>query len=121
MEHLKKQSLEDLLSEYRSAAMAHADGTRAGEVERVNNSADQIAAIYRELRSRGPDALKSLLRFLDDINPGIRLWAASHTLEIAPLKSEEVLRRLSEQYDKTLGFDAQMTLELWQRGELEFP
>lgn len=120
--HLENKSLEDLLAEYKAAAIQHTTGTEEeGEVELTNDAADQIAARYQELRRRGPSVLRTLLGFLDDVHPGVRLWAATHALEIDPLRAEQVLEQISKNHGGSLGFDAEMTLGLWRRGELELP
>ncbi|MDJ0946437.1 MAG: hypothetical protein QNJ30_23540 [Kiloniellales bacterium] len=122
MSILQENSLEELLAAYRVAAVAHTKGNDQGTPEQTNEAADRLAAIYQELRRRGPGPLGMLSRYLDDIHPGVRCWAAGHVLlGIDTERAEKVLRRLSDQYSGALGFNAQMILELWRKGELEFP
>ena len=122
MSDLQENSLEELLAAYRIAAIAHTKGNDQGTPKLTNDAADRLAAIYRELRRRGPEALRTLSRYLDDIHPGVRCWTASHVLlDTDTERAEKVLRKISEQYSGALGFNAQMILELWRKGELEFP
>lgn len=121
MSRLEGKSLEDLLAEYRTAAVDHTKGNEIGLPELTNKAADRLAALYRELQRRGPNALRMLVRYLDDINPGVRSWAASHVLDIDTEKAEQVLEAISNRYGGAIGFNAQMILELWRKGELGFP
>ena len=79
-----------------------------------------IAAVYRELRTRGRDAQFALLPLLTHCNASVRCWAAAHALEFAPVKGEAALNELSMQ-GGLIGFSAEMTLEEWRNGALRFP
>ena len=59
-------------------------------VERSFATHAEIAAVYRELRRRGPDDQGALLELLQHDDAGVRLWAAAHALEFAPERGEPV-------------------------------
>lgn len=109
-----------LIAQYRAAAVAHGIATEHGDHRRANRHHDTIAETYRELRARGEAAQCKLLVLLDDIDPHVRAWAASHALEFAPDRGEPVLRRLAS-YQSVVGLNAEMTLREWVNGTLQFP
>jgi Domain of unknown function (DUF2019) len=86
-----------------------------------NRAADCIARIYRELRSRGPEAQRLLLPLLNDPRTGVRGWAAAHALEFEPSAGEQVLQALAKDRPGLRGFSAEMTLREWRAGRLKFP
>jgi hypothetical protein len=88
--------------------------------EKVNRAADVVAAAYRELRRRGIDAQRVLLALLDHPDLAVRGWAGAHALEFAPEQGEQTLEELSQE-PTIRGFNAEMTLEVWRKGELRFP
>jgi hypothetical protein len=69
----------------------------------------------------GPDAQRKLLDLLDDEARGVRGWAASHALEIEQEKGIPVLEALARTEPTPQGPCAEMTLEVWRKGELRFP
>ncbi len=88
---------------------------------RQNRAADCLAAVYRELRRRGPDAQAALLPLVTDPNPGVRLWAAVHALEFDPARGEPVVAEAARSDPSLRGFSAQITLREWKAGRLRFP
>jgi hypothetical protein len=109
-----------LLARYRAAAAAHGAATESGDYQTANRNHDLLAQIYRELRSRGTDAQHELLIFLNDIDPHVRAWAAAHSLEFAAERGEQVLRRLAAE-PGVVGLNAEITLQEWLKGSLQFP
>ena len=109
-----------LVARYRMAAAAHGAATESGDYRAANRNHGLLAQIYSELRSRGRDAQNQLLIFLDDIDPHVRAWAASHALEFAAERGEQVLRRLAAERG-IVGLNAETTLEEWSKGSLHFP
>jgi hypothetical protein len=113
-------TIEELVEAYRRAAAAHGQATSDGDHRAANRHHDVIAKIYRELRSRGPSAQSALVPLIHDANDGVRSWAAAHALEFAPERAEPVLEKLAAG-SGLVGFAAEMTLEMWRKGELKFP
>ena len=112
--------LQKLVSMYQSAAMAHGLATEAGDHATANRSYDTIAFVCRELRRRGRDAQLELLGLLNERDPYVRMWAATHALEFAPEAGVNILKELTTS-EGIVGFDAQMTLKAWREGRLRFP
>jgi hypothetical protein len=120
MKRLKDTELLTLVEEYRAAACAHGDATEHGDHKRANREHDKIAAVHRELRGRGADALRALLPLLDDTDPGVRYWAGAHALDFAPQDGERALVAMSEIPNSLVSFSAATTLREWRAGRLRF-
>jgi hypothetical protein len=109
-----------LIENYVSAALAHGEATKSGDYSAANRAYENIAAIYRELRSRGISAQNSLLPLLNHMDIAVRCWAASHALEFAPDQGIITLEALS----KSQGIwrlKAATILKEWKKGSLKFP
>jgi hypothetical protein len=109
-------STEQLVAIYRQAALEHSHSDGAAG----NAAADRIAAVYRELRSRGLEHQKRLLPLLLREDDGVRVWAAAHALEFEPRQGEAILSEIA----KGMGmkaFSAKMALKSWREGNLHFP
>jgi hypothetical protein len=117
----EEMGVADLIDRYAEAAARHGAATSSGAFEEANESHDEIAAIYRELRCRGPADQRALLPLLDRSDAGVRLWAASHALEFCPEEGERALEALHRDVKGLIGFSAGMTLEQWRTGTLSFP
>ncbi|MFT3727119.1 MAG: DUF2019 domain-containing protein [Terricaulis sp.] len=113
-------SEEELIQAYHDSAKRHGEATKNGDPEAANSAAKSVTAIYGELRRRGRSTQDKLLPLLFDAEPSVRLWSASHVLEFAPSEGEAVLSKLSESAS-LLGLDAEVTLEEWRAGRLQFP
>ena len=68
-----EETVEMLVKRYGEAAAAHGRATEAGDHKKANKAYEQVAAIYRELRRRGPNSQRALLPFLNDPDPGVLL------------------------------------------------
>ena len=113
-------STEKLVQLYERAASAHGQATVRRDFRAGNPAADTIAAIYREIRTRGLEHQRMLLPLLLSSDIGVRGWAAAHALEFETRQGEAVLLDIAKQ--KSLeGFNAKMTLKVWREGNLRFP
>jgi hypothetical protein len=117
---VKIATIDELVAAYATAAGVHGNAVVVGDYKKANPAADQIAAIYRELRDRGRNAQLSVLPLLKDPDAGVRAWAAAHALEFSPTDGERVLEELARD-SGMLGFSAQMALREWRQGTLRFP
>lgn len=75
---------------------------------------------YRELYGRELEARRPLLALIDDSEPGVRLGAASHTIDLVPAECERVLSALAAEPKSFLALSAKMTLRQWREGNLAF-
>lgn len=115
-----RETTEALLSLYAEAAAEHGKASHEGDFKTVNQQHAILATVYRELRSRGRESQLALLPLLRHQDTYVRGWAASHALEFAPAEAEAALKELSAQ-GGLAGFGAEITLEEWRKGALEFP
>jgi Domain of unknown function (DUF2019) len=116
----KKLSTEELVRLYREAASVHGQANRSRDYRAGNPAADTVAAIYREIRSRGVEHQRRLLPLLLSADDGIRGWAAAHALELEPGQGEAILLDIAK-LNGLQGFSARMTLKVWRGGTLRFP
>ena len=114
-------AIDELVSAYAKAAATYGLAERDGTSDEANQAARVIAEVYAELRRRGEAAQHALLALLEHADPAVRGWAGAHALDFAPEHGESVLTALSQEYDDVVGFNAEMTLQVWRAGELRFP
>ena len=82
---------------------------------------DLLVAIERELKARGIEAQRQMLKLLDDPDPGTRCWVAGSVLKFAPAEGERVLTDIAAHVDGLVGFSAERTLEQWKAGTFNPP
>lgn len=56
MRNPHREPIAALIARYTDAAASHGRATEGGDYRKGNRAFDVIAAVYRELRRRGPDA-----------------------------------------------------------------
>ncbi len=117
----EKADLQTLVKEYREASVAHGKASFSGNYRIANRNADTIINIYRELRRRGREAQNSILPLLTDEDLNVRAMAAAHALEFAPELGEPVLIELSQLGRGLHRLEAEVCLDQWRNGTLEFP
>jgi hypothetical protein len=117
---LRNAELSELIAAYSEAAQIEGQAIESGDFRTENKASDLLAAIYSELRRRGREAQCALLPLLNERDPGIRLWAASHALDFSPSDGQPVLEALVP-IGKFLGLCAKATLDEWRRSRLRFP
>ena len=113
---VKKLPTEELIERTRVLSAERWRAIHAGRPKDGNRMFDLLVAIDRELRARGIEAQRQLLRLLDDPDPGTRCWAAASVLEFAPGEGERVLTELAKPPNGLVGFSAERTLEQWRAG-----
>jgi hypothetical protein len=75
--------IENLIAEYRSAALLHSqpgDGT-AASLTRCNKAADRMVVISREIAAGGREAVAVFADLLTSSDPHLSIWAAHHLLD----------------------------------------
>ena len=108
---LKTFSTERLVEEFRRLSAERGRALEAANPRAANRKYDALVAIRRELRSRGPEAQRQLLKLLADPAPSTRYFTASSVLQFAPSEAEQVLKELSRTQRNTLEFSADRLLE----------
>jgi HEAT repeat protein len=117
---LQNLSTDKLVERYAEAALLHGENTLSGNYRETNRQHDVIAAIYRELKSRGEEHVMQLKELINDRDDAVRLWAAAHTLDLCQDVSEKVLEEIGRSKG-LIPLSARTTLREWRKGTLKFP
>lgn len=118
---MRNSSDERLVEEFRRLSAEHGHALETGNPRSANRRYDTLVAIRHELRSRGPEAQRQLLKLLADPEPSTRCWTASFLLQLAPREAEQVLEELVRTQRNTIGVTARITLEQWREGTFHPP
>jgi hypothetical protein len=118
---LKTFPTDRLVEEFRRLSAEHGHALEAANPRAANRKYDTLVAIRRELRSRGPEAQRELLKLLADPEPSTRYFTASSVLQLAPSEAEQVLKELSRTQRNTIGVEADWTLKQWREGTFNPP
>jgi hypothetical protein len=113
---VKTFSTERLVDEFRRLSAEHGHALEASNARAANPKYDTLVTIRHELRSRGPEAQRQLLKLLADPEPSTRCWTATSVLEFAPSEAEQVLEELSRTQRNATGVTAHFTLKQWREG-----
>ncbi|MFY0565713.1 hypothetical protein ACN28E_17970 [Archangium lansingense] len=113
---IKNLPTEELIERTRGLSADRWPAIYAGRPKEANRMFDLLVAIERELRARGIEAQRQLLKLLDDPDPGTRCWVAGSVLEFAPGEGERVLAEIARCVDGLVGFSAERTLQEWKAG-----
>jgi hypothetical protein len=115
-EELAAVPAERLVEEFRRLSAEHGHALEAANPRAANRKYDTLVAIRRELRSRGTEAQRQLLKLLADPEPSTRYFTASSVLQFAPSEAEQVLEELSRTQRNSTGVTAHFTLKQWREG-----
>ncbi len=113
---VKTFSTERLVDEFRRLSAEHGHALEASNARAANPKYDTLVTIRHELRSRGLEAQRQLLKLLADPEPSTRCWTATSVLEFAPSEAEQVLEELSRTQRNATGVTAHFTLKQWREG-----
>lgn len=121
MANIEEEPVKILVARYAAAAADHGRATENGDHKRANKAYKVIESVFRELRRRGPEALRQLGSLLDSPDAGVQCWAGAHALEFAPEDAERALSAVASGNSRLIGLSAEMTLKQWRAGKLHFP
>jgi hypothetical protein len=105
---------------YEEAAALHGQASCEGAHRIANAQYKRIAAVWKELRSRGEAGRAVLVQLIGSNDPHVRCWAASHVLEFDPQAAEVELERLASGPPSIVRLDAEIALKEWRAGNLKF-
>jgi len=103
------------LERYRQLAITHETALWQGDHIVANAAHDDIQALARNLHVPCTD----FLALLKDHSPAVRLWAASHALQLDRDRAESALEDLVALSVPGVSFDAEYTLQEWRKGRLK--
>jgi hypothetical protein len=103
-------SIDALLDQFRNACLAQYESDFTDDIKSYKDSFEIICAITKELKARGPDARRSLLRLFDDDNPQVQLQAATFVYAVAPEPARAMLEGIKAMKMPDQSLSAGMTL-----------
>jgi len=102
---------------YALAAQRHGEATRAGDSAAANQAYRDLDRYWKKIQLADADWKAAFLDLLEDESPFVRAMAAAYAIHFEPTLAVPVLEALSSEAG-IHGFNAQMALKLWNRGEL---
>ena len=113
---MKITDVDNALEYFREAAAIHGEATESGNYKLGNKNYDLIVKSIDYLIKES--AIDHLLKFLDDPNISVRVWAAAYLL---PIYEKEALNTLLSimQGNGIIAGNAQITIQEWKKGNLK--
>jgi hypothetical protein len=105
-----QMSIDELLARFEGACLKQYDAFLTYDIETINANFWILVAIKDELKARGLQARRSLLRLLSHENPQVRLQAAKFVYPAAPEEAKACLQDLRKARLPDQSLDAGMTL-----------
>lgn len=106
----------DALLSFEQSSIRHLDATCNGDYKSANKAYDLATKAIQYLK--GENKLELLAGFLDHPNPGVRTGAARYLLGIMEEEAVRVLDKISMTETGITGFNAEMILKEWRKGNL---
>ena len=119
-DELKSATIPEINAKYEIEVIANGLARMNGDAHAANAAYDFVWLCSKELKSRGPDAQRSLLPLLNHDDPQVRLCAAKDALDFAPDLGLGELEQLARS-KFVWALDAQLILSEWKQGTLKFP
>ena len=108
--------IEDSLEQFRNSAIKAGDFSNS---KAQNKAARKLQAIYKTLRQT-EEGRAGLSALMSDSNAGVRLSAAARCLQWDPDQATSVLEALRMLNIFPISFEAEMTIEQFNKGNLSF-
>jgi hypothetical protein len=115
-----KNDVRDLLARYVEAASLHGEATLEGDSQTANKQFDILYNVFMDIKSLGKQGRDGLLTLFEHPNPSVRCWAATHSLIYKERLAKRVLKKIQNSEANIIGFNAEMVLQEWQRGNLNY-
>lgn len=108
---LEDMTVDQLVERFAKIGIAQDQALLYDEISKFTKLYWQMKDVDTELRARGGDARRTLLRLYDHPNMQVRLQAAKKTLSVAPQAAREVIESISESSWFPQAGEAGMTLQ----------
>jgi hypothetical protein len=109
-------SVDVLAARYVAAAQDHARA-KIQDARAANAAQALLIRAFHALRDIGDAGWASIRALTSHPDPEVRLWAATHLLQVAPGPACAALEEL-EALNGLVGFEASIVLEEWRAGRL---
>jgi len=103
-------SIDQLLKRFEEACLEQYDTYITDDLEKFETNFRILVSIKDELKARGPEARRALLRLLRHDNPHVRLQAAKFVYPVARDEAKACLQDIAAAKLPDQSLDARMTL-----------
>jgi len=116
-------SVDLLIAKYVNAAIRHKEGYTSGNSKKANAAADALAEVAADLDCHGDLGKAALAQLMDHGSMAVRCSAARDCLFLPDHgnKARQTLSEIARQDEGLIGFDAEMVLKVWDKGDLHDP
>jgi hypothetical protein len=111
----KNNDITELLNSFRETALSYGEAMEIGDHRSANKSSRHCDALKHQITGRGTEAIKLLLKLLDDEEPWIRYATAASALDIQPERAYQKLMEL-QQHKGAVGASAFASLRMHDSG-----
>jgi hypothetical protein len=108
--------VEKIVDEFEEYCIQYSIADRDLNHKVVNKCAKKIINAYLKLKELGK--ISALEKLIYSENETVRSWAATHLLKVNEPLAKKTLQEIAIKSDIS-GFDAQMTLSEWEKGNLK--
>ncbi len=113
---LDKMTVDQLVERFAEIGVPQYEADDRHDRAAYNKPYSEMDEVDQELRARGPDARRQLLRLYDHPNLQVRLKAATRTLGVAPDAARRLLQEIAASKWPPQYLDAGMTLSNLDNG-----
>ncbi|SRR5579875_2808155 len=113
---LSKMTIDQLVDRFAEIGVAQDDALWGSKYARFKRLFEQMNEVDLELRSRGAEARRALLRLYNHRNIQVRLKAAKRTLAVAPIEARRLIEDISRSGFYPQAGEAGMTLSNLDEG-----
>ena len=108
--NLKAMTVDQLVDRFAEIGIAQDTAELMGEISKFNKLYGQMKDVDTELRARGEEARRALLRLYSHPNMQVRLQAAKKTLAVVPEAARHVIEEIKKSQWFPQAGEAGMTL-----------
>jgi hypothetical protein len=109
-------SIDELVDKFAEISIAQSEALLWEEIARFNSLYRQMDRVGKELKRRGDDARRSLMRLYGHPSFHVRLNAANRTLAVAPDEARRELRAIAASGHYPQAADAALSLQYLDEG-----
>jgi hypothetical protein len=110
---------DEIIENFIDATIKHGEATEEENWKVANRQYKTIEKSYQQLKEMDEEGVNELIKLLDYDNDYVKLWSASYLLPVTEEKAKSILIMLSQKVGPP-SFEAKMTLEEWEKGNLKF-